>query len=276
STASRSSSHKDGSQASVHQKTRKQMIIEKLREQLFKAKAFLINRFLEIYLPMKQFFYNLIHPEYSAVTDVYVLMFLADTVDFIIIVFGFWAFGVPGPFLVMVLIQFGTMVVDRALYLRKTVMGKVIFQVILVFGIHFWMFFILPSKNLHGLHVVPLQRYPQPRGQKKKKVVKYGMGGMIVVLLICIVWFPLLFMSLVKSVAGVVNAPLDWLESYFAQDLIIAELKGSSNSLWTISPPSRLNLIEMLGSNEKDFPITVSWSVQRYLVTTVTRDKQAA
>lgn len=43
---------------------------------------------------MRQFFYNLIHPEYSAVTDVYVLMFLADTVDFIIIVFGFWAFGV--------------------------------------------------------------------------------------------------------------------------------------------------------------------------------------
>lgn len=52
---------------------------------------------------------------------------------------------VPGPFLVMVLIQFGTMVVDRALYLRKTVLGKVIFQVILVFGIHFWMFFILPG-----------------------------------------------------------------------------------------------------------------------------------
>lgn len=54
----------------------------------------IVCRFLEIYLPMRQFFYNLIHPEYSAVTDVYVLMFLADTVDFIIIVFGFWAFGV--------------------------------------------------------------------------------------------------------------------------------------------------------------------------------------
>ncbi|KTF83819.1 hypothetical protein cypCar_00030762, partial [Cyprinus carpio] len=119
------------------------------------------KQLVKFYQPIRQFFYNLIHPEYNAVTDVYVLMFLADTVDFIIIVFGFWAFGkhqagaditsslsedqVPGPFLVMVLIQFGTMVVDRALYLRKTVMGKVIFQVVLVFGIHFWMFFILPG-----------------------------------------------------------------------------------------------------------------------------------
>uniref|UniRef100_A0A3B4TXV1 Piezo type mechanosensitive ion channel component 2 n=1 Tax=Seriola dumerili TaxID=41447 RepID=A0A3B4TXV1_SERDU len=419
STASHNSSRKDGSEASVHQKTRKQMIMEKLREQLYKGKAFIIKRFMELYLPMRQFFYNLIHPEYSAVTDVYVLMFLADTVDFIIIVFGFWAFGkhsaaditsslsedqVPGPFLVMVLIQFGTMVVDRALYLRKSVMGKVIFQVILVFGIHFWMFFILPgvtkkrfSENtvaqmwyfvkciyfglsayqircgyptrvlgnfltksynyvnlflFQGFRLVPFltelravmdwvwtdtslslsswicvediyahifilkcwreseKRYPQPRGQKKKKVVKYGMGGMIVMLLICIVWFPLLFMSLVKSVAGVVNPPLDvslkitlagfqpiftmsaqqkqlqnvtpaefekftkiyfdndealqWLEGYMPEDLIIAELKGSSNSLWTISPPSRNSLIDMLNSTE-DFPITVSWSVQRNL-----------
>lgn len=56
--------------------------------------SFLCRSFMEIYLPMKKFFHNLIHPEYSAVTDVYVLMFLADTVDFIIIVFGFWAFGV--------------------------------------------------------------------------------------------------------------------------------------------------------------------------------------
>ncbi|KAG7220906.1 hypothetical protein INR49_017756, partial [Caranx melampygus] len=406
STTSHNSSRKDGSEASVHQKTRKQMIMEKLREQLYKGKAFIINRFMEIYLPMRQFFYNLIHPEYSAVTDVYVLMFLADTVDFIIIVFGFWAFGkhsaaditsslsedqVPGPFLVMVLIQFGTMVVDRALYLRKSVMGKVIFQVILVFGIHFWMFFILPvvtkkrfSENMvaqmwyfvkciyfglsayqircgyptrvlgnfltksynyvnlflfQGFRLVPFltelravmdwvwtdtslslsswicvediyahifilkcwreseKRYPQPRGQKKKKVVKYGMGGMIVVLLICIVWFPLLFMSLVKSVAGVVNPPLDvsfkitlagfqpiftmsaqqkqlqnvtaveyekFRKTYYDDDLIIAELKGSSNSLWTISPPSRASLIDMLNSTE-DFPVTVSWSVQRNL-----------
>uniref|UniRef100_A0A9J7X3X7 Piezo-type mechanosensitive ion channel component n=1 Tax=Cyprinus carpio carpio TaxID=630221 RepID=A0A9J7X3X7_CYPCA len=372
-------------------------------------------RILDIYIPIRQFFYNLIHPEYSAVTDVYVLMFLADTVDFIIIVFGFWAFGkhsaaaditsslsedqVPEAFLVMVLIQFGTMVVDRALYLRKTVMGKVIFQVILVFGIHFWMFFILPgvterrfSQNtvaqlwyfvkciyfglsayqircgyptrvlgnfltksynylnlflFQGFRLMPFltelravmdwvwtdttlslsswicvediyahifvlkcwreseKRYPQPRGQKKKKVVKYGMGGMIVMLLICIVWFPLLFMSLVKSVAGVVNKPLDvsvtitlggfqpiftmsaqqnqlkdvtdrdfisflnsyrhipsvsqsalqFLEVYTAEDVTVAELEGSSNSLWTISPPSRKNLMDVLSKEDQNLSL---------------------
>lgn len=45
----------------------------------------------------------------------------------------------------MLLIQFGTMIVDRALYLKKSLLGKCVFQVVLVFGIHFWMFFILPG-----------------------------------------------------------------------------------------------------------------------------------
>lgn len=45
----------------------------------------------------------------------------------------------------MLLVQFGTMVIDRALYLRKTVLGKLAFQVVLVVAIHIWMFFILPA-----------------------------------------------------------------------------------------------------------------------------------
>ncbi|XP_036884454.1 piezo-type mechanosensitive ion channel component 2 isoform X4 [Sturnira hondurensis] len=419
STSTRNSSQKGSSVLSIKQKSKKEFYMEKLQEHLIKAKAFAIKKTLQIYVPIREFFYNLIHPDYSAVTDVYVLMFLADTVDFIIIVFGFWAFGkhsaaaditsslsedqVPGPFLVMVLIQFGTMVVDRALYLRKTVLGKVVFQVILVFGIHFWMFFILPgvterkfSQNLvaqlwyfvkcvyfglsayqircgyptrvlgnfltksynyvnlflfQGFRLVPFltelravmdwvwtdttlslsswicvediyahifilkcwreseKRYPQPRGQKKKKVVKYGMGGMIIVLLICIVWFPLLFMSLIKSVAGVINQPLDvsvtitlggyqpiftmsaqqsqlkimdqptfdkfiksfsrdtgamqFLENYEKEDITVAELEGNSNSLWTISPPSKKKIIEELRNPNSSFSVVFSWSIQR-------------
>nr|XP_012803839.1 piezo-type mechanosensitive ion channel component 2 isoform X10 [Jaculus jaculus] len=419
STSTRNSSQKGSSILSVKQKSKRELYMEKLQEHFIKAKAFTMKKTLQIYVPIKQFFYDLIHPDYSAVTDVYVLMFLADTVDFIIIVFGFWAFGkhsaaaditsslsedqVPGPFLVMVLIQFGTMVVDRALYLRKTVLGKVIFQVILVFGIHFWMFFILPSvterkfsQNLvaqlwyfvkcvyfglsayqircgyptrvlgnfltksynyvnlflfQGFRLVPFltelravmdwvwtdttlslsswicvediyahifilkcwreseKRYPQPRGQKKKKVVKYGMGGMIIVLLICIVWFPLLFMSLIKSVAGVINQPLDvsvtitlggyqpiftmsaqqsqlkvmdqsrfkkfmksfsrdttamqFLENYEKEDITVAELEGNSNSLWTISPPSKQKMIQELTDPNSSFSLVFSWSIQR-------------
>uniref|UniRef100_A0A8C9E904 Piezo type mechanosensitive ion channel component 2 n=1 Tax=Phocoena sinus TaxID=42100 RepID=A0A8C9E904_PHOSS len=407
------SSQKGSRVVSGKRKSRRERYVEKLREHAIKAKAFTVKKTLQLYVPIRQFFYDLIHPDYSAVTDVYVLMFLADTVDFVIIVFGFWAFGkhsaaaditsslsedqVPGPFLVMVLIQFGTMVVDRALYLRKTVLGKVIFQVILVFGIHFWMFFILPgvterkfSQNLvaqlwyfvkcvyfglsayqircgyptrvlgnfltksynyvnlflfQGFRLVPFltelravmdwvwtdttlslsswicvediyahifilkcwreseKRYPQPRGQKKKKVVKYGMGGMIIVLLICIVWFPLLFMSLVKSVAGVINQPLDvsvtitlggyqpiftmsaqqsqlkvmdqpkfnkfikgamqFLENYEKEDITVAELEGNSNSLWTISPPSKQKMIHELMDPNSSFSVVFSWSVQR-------------
>ncbi|XP_023235302.1 piezo-type mechanosensitive ion channel component 2-like [Centruroides sculpturatus] len=115
---------------------------------------------LRYFDPFKQFFNNLLFPSCRVTVDVYAYMFFCDFINFFIVVFGYWAFGaginkgvtsyfeennVPVSFLIMLLAQFGLIVVDRALYLRKHILGKLIFQIFLVFLVHFWMFFILPA-----------------------------------------------------------------------------------------------------------------------------------
>ncbi|XP_072492429.1 piezo-type mechanosensitive ion channel component 1 isoform X2 [Notamacropus eugenii] len=400
------------------QKSRPQ---EKMKAMGIQIRRFFKTLLQNIYQPIRGFFWDILHTQYRAATDVYALMFLADVVDFIIIVFGFWAFGkhsaatditsslsddqVPEAFLVMLLIQFATMVIDRALYLRKTVLGKLIFQVILVFGIHLWMFFILPavtermfSQNavaqlwyfvkciyfalsayqircgyptrilgnfltkkynhlnlflFQGFRLVPFlvelravmdwvwtdttlslsnwmcvediyanifiikcsreteKKYPQPKGQKKKKIVKYGMGGLIILFLIAIIWFPLLFMSLVRSVVGVVNHPIDvtvtlklggyeplftmsaqqqsivpftpdtyekltrkfdpfplamqFISQYSYEDIVTAQIEGSSGALWRISPPSREQMKKELYNGTSDITLRFTWNFQRDL-----------
>ncbi|KAJ2953804.1 hypothetical protein O0L34_g1430 [Tuta absoluta] len=116
-----------------------------------------VKRYLH---PTVTFFQRMTGHGARVTADVYAYMFLCDFVNFLVVIFGFAAFGtqqgdggvtayleenkVPIPFLVMLLLQFVLIVVDRALYLRKYMLGKILFQYALIIGVHIWMFFILP------------------------------------------------------------------------------------------------------------------------------------
>lgn len=52
---------------------------------------------------------------------------------------------VPIPFLLMLILQFVLIIVDRALFLRKYILGKIVFQFMQIVGVHIWMFFVLPA-----------------------------------------------------------------------------------------------------------------------------------
>uniref|UniRef100_A0A1B6DCY7 Uncharacterized protein n=1 Tax=Clastoptera arizonana TaxID=38151 RepID=A0A1B6DCY7_9HEMI len=111
--------------------------------------------------PAKGFFKSLLEPSVRVTADVYAYMFFCDFFNFLVVIFGFSAFGsqqgdggvsqyfeenkVPIAFLVMLILQFGLIIVDRTLYLRKFILGKIIFQYVLVIGVHVWMFFVLPA-----------------------------------------------------------------------------------------------------------------------------------
>ncbi|XP_065092019.1 piezo-type mechanosensitive ion channel component isoform X12 [Ochlerotatus camptorhynchus] len=110
---------------------------------------------------VKSFFSQLLDRQSRKTADVYGYLFLCDFINFFVILFGFSAFGtqegdggvlsyfeenkVPMTFLLMLIIQFFLIVVDRALYLRKYMVGKILFQFFLIIGLHIWMFFVLPS-----------------------------------------------------------------------------------------------------------------------------------
>ena len=51
---------------------------------------------------------------------------------------------IPIGFLITLLLQFAQIIIDRAIYLRKYIKGKLIFQIIIVVFTHLWLFFVLP------------------------------------------------------------------------------------------------------------------------------------
>ncbi|PSN54799.1 hypothetical protein C0J52_01988 [Blattella germanica] len=286
---------------------------------------------------VKVFFDHLLSRAQRVTADVYALIFLCDFFNFMVVIFGFASFGsdlgdggvsayleenkVPIPFLVMLILQFALIVVDRALYLRKYILGKIIFQFLLVIGVHIWMFFILPlvtDKQFNAelppqmwymvkcfylllsayqirsgyptrilgnvlckrFMAVPFlfelralmdwmwtdtsmtvwdwlkmedifanifqhkcarrmeSEYPQPRGEKKKPLVKYLMGGGGLFIIIAVIWFPLVIFAL-GSTVGQPNLPYD----------TTGEAIDQHEYELTAENPERHNLIKMLVNN---------------------------
>lgn len=267
---------------------------------------------------IKEFINQLFDRQSKRSADVYGFLFLCDFINFFVILFGFSAFGtqegdggvlsyfeenkVPITFLLMLIIQFFFIVIDRALYLRKNMFGKIVFQFFLIIGLHIWMFFVLPATtersfnksrppviyymikcfyllfsayqircgypsrilgnfltkgftmlNFAGFKVfmnIPFlmelrtlmdwvwtdtsmtlfdwlkmedifaniyqlkcsrqmeSDLPAPRGQKKGPVVKYLMGGGMIIGIITVIWFPLALFAFSNTV-GEPNRPED-------------------------------------------------------------------
>ncbi|XP_041455408.1 piezo-type mechanosensitive ion channel component 1-like isoform X4 [Lytechinus variegatus] len=268
------------------------------------------------YQPVINFYHNMIDPMYSAVTDVYVFIFGIQFICFLIIALFSSAFGeeratsdvaqlissntIPISFLLLLLIMFIIIVIDRAIYLCKNVKAKFIYLVVLVIAIHLWLFFILPSYNnkpfvdnnpaqvwyfficiyfglsayqitsgyptrilgnflcknynlvslvlFYGWRVIPFLTelrtlmdwiwtdttlslshwlqvediyanvypikcfrnrevaYPVPRGTKTPWIIKYGVGGGMLIALIFVLWFPLILISLANT-TSIMNPP---------------------------------------------------------------------
>ncbi|WAR12827.1 PIEZ2-like protein [Mya arenaria] len=311
------------------------------------------SAFKAVFRPFINFYKQLTCPDYNATTDVYASMFACDFINFLIVVFGYQAFGpsqsaggdvtsyisedrVPVPFLIMLLAQFVLIIIDRALYLRKNVLGKFIFQILLVVLLHIWMFFIIPywtgkpftsnkpaalwyfikcvyfylsayqiksayptrilgnflTKKYNyvnlflfkgflaipfllelrtlmdwiwtnttmaigswlqmediyaNIYVLKCQRvieknHPTPRAQPKAAVIKYGVGGLLLFVVIFIIWFPLVIFSFANtvyianppkectvsvSIAGYQSATM-FLNNYKPEDISLIQLDGKS------------------------------------------------
>lgn len=112
---------------------------------------------------IKRFIQRMLDPGVgTGAVDVYAWMFSAQFIVFVIILSGWSAFSsnqesksnfakiieennVPKTFLYMLLSQFLLIVLDRFLYMKKQVLAKLIYLVILVFLFHIFLFVVVPQ-----------------------------------------------------------------------------------------------------------------------------------
>ncbi|CAH1133196.1 unnamed protein product [Ceutorhynchus assimilis] len=307
------------------------------------------------------FFQHLLDPTARVAADVYTFMFLCDFINFFVLLIGYSSFGsqtsdggfkayleenrVPPMFLFMLILQFTLIIIDRAIYLRRNILGKLIFQFIEIIVLHIWLFVLFPvitekefktvippqvyyivkciyfllsayqircgypSRILgnclckgysmvnmflfKGFMLVPFlfelravmdwmwtetsmgvfdwlkmedifshifalkcsrnmeDEYPQPRGTKKGYMVKYLMGGGLLVGIVGIIWFPLVFFSLGKAV-GESNPPYDvTLELRIGPYDPVYQMSAQSNALFQFNDNDYQNLLNQFKTNKR-------------------------
>ena len=54
---------------------------------------------------------------------------------------------------------------------------------------------------LMNRYCVILQEYPTPRAHNRRAIIKYGLGGFILIALLFIIWFPLVIFSFANTVS---------------------------------------------------------------------------
>lgn len=110
--------------------------------------------------PIGRFIHQLFHPKFRYIRDLYPIMFGIDVICFLIMTFGYSSFGeggsgnvlddvkasrIPVTLVVMLVGMTLAIIVDRALYLRKSVVGKLIYQFFMIAFLHIWIFLVLPN-----------------------------------------------------------------------------------------------------------------------------------
>ncbi|XP_015835795.1 piezo-type mechanosensitive ion channel component isoform X15 [Tribolium castaneum] len=126
--------------------------------------------FLKYGESIRLFFKQLRDPTSRVAADVYSYMFLCDFYNFFVILIGYSSFGtqqgdggvssyleddrVPVLFLLMLILQFTLIIVDRGIFLRKNILAKIIFQFIQVFVLHIWLFIVFPIITERGFNSV--------------------------------------------------------------------------------------------------------------------------